>query len=188
MRFRVFSFAAVLPVLLLVASPLAAQSLADVAKKEEARRADVSEPARTLTNADLTPDPTGEPVGTAPRLAAALPPGTVSAAGPSDGGPGDSSPTADGAAGEPAAEAAEEKTLDEAHWRGQANRLKGRIGFAREALAKVDKPSASQDPRELDRMARLVKAAERLLSRADDAWRLFVMQADAAKVPGDWLK
>ena len=42
---------------LLVAAPLTAQSLADVAKKEEERRKDIKAPSKVLTNKDLSPVP-----------------------------------------------------------------------------------------------------------------------------------
>lgn len=41
----------------LIGAPLAAQSLADVAKKEEERRKEIKTPAKVITNKDLTPVP-----------------------------------------------------------------------------------------------------------------------------------
>jgi hypothetical protein len=49
--------AIVMVVASLSAAPLAAQSLADVAKKEEARRKEVKEPAKVITNKDLAAAP-----------------------------------------------------------------------------------------------------------------------------------
>lgn len=42
---------------LLIAAPLAAQTLADVAKKEEERRKDIKAPSKVITNKDLSPVP-----------------------------------------------------------------------------------------------------------------------------------
>jgi hypothetical protein len=64
MRTRIITVAAAL---LLVASagalvaPLAAQSLAEIAKKEEERRKAIKQPAKVLTNKDLKPVPAPEP-------------------------------------------------------------------------------------------------------------------------------
>jgi len=64
MRTRTIAVAAAL---LLAASagalvaPLAAQSLAEIAKKEEERRKAIKEPAKVLTNKDLKPVPAPEP-------------------------------------------------------------------------------------------------------------------------------
>jgi len=69
--------AAGLSVLFLAAIPTAlrAQTLADVAKKEEARRKEVKEPAKTYTNKDLTTPPS-----TASQPASAAIPPTADAA------------------------------------------------------------------------------------------------------------
>lgn len=63
-------FIALLAVFLAVAPPLAAaQTLADVAKAEEARRKSVKKPAKIIGNDDLRPD-TGRPSTAAPAPAA----------------------------------------------------------------------------------------------------------------------
>ena len=69
--------AAGLSVLFLAGSAIAlrGQTLADVAKKEEARRKEVKEPAKTYTNKDLTPAPS-----TATEAAPAAIPPTADAA------------------------------------------------------------------------------------------------------------
>ena len=61
-----------------VSAPLRAQSLADVAKKEEERRKKLPAPAKVYTNKDLTAVPAGTPVsppatGTEPPAVAAAP-------------------------------------------------------------------------------------------------------------------
>src|SRR6185436_19804531 len=50
--------------------PLRAQSLADLAKKEEERRKSVREPAKVYTNKDLTAVPGGTPSASLPAPAA----------------------------------------------------------------------------------------------------------------------
>lgn len=49
----------------------AAQSLAEVAQKEEARRKAIKVPGRVYTNSDLKPEPTPSPAGLEPLAAAA---------------------------------------------------------------------------------------------------------------------
>src|SRR5712692_5436778 len=65
--FRFVSLATVLLILSGSGALLRAQSLADVAKKEEERRKSIPQPAKVYTNKDLTPAPAGS---------AALPPAT----------------------------------------------------------------------------------------------------------------
>src|ERR1700740_1086712 len=64
---RLLTIAAV-AVSLAGAASTAAQSLADVAKREEERRKDIKSPSKVLTNQDLTPAPNG---GTAAAAAGA---------------------------------------------------------------------------------------------------------------------
>jgi hypothetical protein len=57
--FRFFSVALVLLILSSSVARLGAQSLADVAKKEEERRKKTAQPAKVYTNKDLSPAPPG---------------------------------------------------------------------------------------------------------------------------------
>lgn len=50
----------------LAAAPVSAQSLGDIARQEEARRASVQKPAKTLSNGDLDPSEIAAPGSTAP--------------------------------------------------------------------------------------------------------------------------
>ena len=61
-----------------MSTPLRAQSLAEVAKKEEERRKHVTAPAKVYTNKDLTAVPGGTPAP--PPAASAQPPAGASAA------------------------------------------------------------------------------------------------------------
>ena len=87
--------AAGLSVLLLggSATSLCAQSLADVAKKEEERRKEVKQPSKTYTNKDLTAVP---PVTAAPAADAAAPAAPAPAA---DAAPAKAAEKPDAAAG-----------------------------------------------------------------------------------------
>jgi hypothetical protein len=89
---------------------LVGQSLADVARQEEARRAGVRAPSKTFTNASLSPAPDQTPGLAREQAPPSL--GSVPAA------PGNSSPTTTASA--PVAKPAPE-VLDEKLWRGQAD-------------------------------------------------------------------
>ncbi|HEY8536730.1 MAG TPA: hypothetical protein VIL25_09775 [Vicinamibacterales bacterium] len=88
------------------AAPAAAQSLAEIARKEEARRAAIKKPSRVITNKDLRPVERWE----APAPAPATPPAEATPAAPS---------AASGRQPAPEAEAQEEPDLEtqEREWR-----------------------------------------------------------------------
>lgn len=113
------------------AGTAAAQSLGELARREEERRKAIKTPSRIYTNESVRTEPAPAPGGTpapAPSAPAAAPP---AAAPPSASGVQPGTPT--GAQGEaPAAEqpAAESTKKDEAYW-------KQRIAAARDALARA---------------------------------------------------
>jgi hypothetical protein len=106
-------------VLLTGATPAAAQSLADVARAEEARRKAVKGQAKVYTNETLRGPDGGEP----PAAPAAPPP----AATPDPNAPAKPAASAPGA--KPAAPSAADSTKDEKYWRD-------RLASARDALAR----------------------------------------------------
>src|SRR5260221_11827399 len=81
-----------------IAAPAPAQSLADVARKEEERRKEIKQPARVITNTDLRP---GMQVTSPPP-----------AAGAGDGKDGDKGKDDKGAA-------AADPTKDQKYWTGK---------------------------------------------------------------------
>jgi chromosome segregation ATPase len=70
MKMRMIQLSAALGLLLSGAGLCGAQSLADVARKEEARRKTINKPARVLTNKDLKPSETPIPAAGADTAAA----------------------------------------------------------------------------------------------------------------------
>ena len=87
----------------LVAAVAGAQSLADVARKEEQRRKDVKKPAKVYTNKDLGQvDPAPPPPAT-PAAAATTPGDAVKAGGEKPAGPTEE----------------EQRAADEQRWRGR---------------------------------------------------------------------
>jgi len=165
---------------LLVALPAESQSLAEVAKREEARRKATPDAVKIYTNEDLTPDFT-EPTEVAPTEAA-----SAEVAPTAETPSGNASPSV--ASGQPPVAAARaEPPLDEALWRRRAAGIKVQVDKARADVAALDKPPVD-DAGEQAKIAKLLATAKTLLDRAEDAWRLFLMQADAARVPADWIK
>jgi type IV secretory pathway VirB10-like protein len=66
---RTLRFAFVLTLLLAIAGPVSAQSLADVARHEGSRRKQIKKPSRVLTNKDLRPSETPPPPPQPPQEA-----------------------------------------------------------------------------------------------------------------------
>ena len=106
-------------ILLVAAAPLMAQSLADVARAEEARRKAVKGQAKVYTNDTLRGPDGGEP----PAAPPAPPPAATTSA------PAAAAKAATPADGKPAAPRAPEAPKDEKFWRD-------RLASAREALAR----------------------------------------------------
>lgn len=176
--------------LVVIASSASAQSLGDVARQEEARRAAVKAAARAkvLTNADLAADPnTG---ATAPASAVAVPaPPAASVVAPASASPGNASAAAVTAAGVTAATPADTKPKeDEASWRRRAADLRARVEKAQKAVDGFTGGTSAEDPREQARVETLMKRAQNELTRAGDAFRRLMMQADAAGVPPEWVR
>ena len=165
--------------------PLAAQSLADVARKEQDRRKAIKKPAKLLTNKDLKePLSTGNPDGT----------GTTTA-----GTDADKSKAAASGTDKKAAEPAK----DQAYWSGRAKDLQtqlerdqtfsvamqSRINALNTQYTNQHDPAqqallASDRQKSLDELNRLTKQIE------DDKKAIADLQEDArrASVPAAWLR
>ena len=169
---------------LALASAASAQSLGDVARKEESRRKAAAKPGKVYTNDDL------RPVETAPSPSAE--PSAAPAAAP-----------APGAAAKPEEKPAEEPKKDEAHWRGRVTAIKDNLNRARmfaEALqTRINSLSADfasrDDPAqrnvvaadrqkalsELERVKKEIAEYEKQLRDLED-------EARRAGVPPGWLR
>jgi hypothetical protein len=167
--------------LLCAVTPAAAQSLADVAKKEQARRDSVHAPGKAYTNADLTPDWTGPPAEEEPEALPAI--GTESSTEPE----ANHDAERDEAAAAEAVSSDPESTLDEAYWRGQARARRTRVEEAQQRLARVSGPSEGNE-RQQAKMAELKISAEGVLARAEAALAAFERQAQAQGVPEGWIR
>lgn len=173
--------AGVLGCLWLVA-PAAAQSLADVAKKEQVRREAVAGSGKVYTNGDLTPDPFARSTEPPVTGAVALPDAAAQDA--------DAPAVAADPAAPPSAEATPAEAapmLDEAYWRRQAAARRARVEEARQRLALVSVRSEGNE-RQQAKMAELKATAEGVLARAEASLAALEREAQSLGVPEAWIR
>jgi len=178
-----------------VTLPVGAQSLADVARKEEERRKSVAEPAKVYTNKDLKPQPPSSPATPAPEPAAsadAKPADTASDKTPSNDKTGSKS---DSSEKEPAKDktywVTRLKALQDQLDRDQtyADALQSRINGLQAQFVNRDDP-AQRAVIERDRNKALAEL-DRLkqeLPRDKKALADFLEEARRSGVPPGWLR
>jgi len=179
---------------LLVVSPAWAQSLGDVARKEEARRKTVKAAGKVYTNDTLRKEPEGPPPPTPPSSAPAAAPVPSGSPGQAQGHGGEA---------QPAAPQPDQKKMDEAYWRGRITEarpnlarsqvfhdaLQSRINAltrdftarddpAQRAAIELDRQKAI---RELDRLKKAIADGKKALADLDE-------EARRAGVPPGWLR
>jgi hypothetical protein len=115
MRLKGLVLLAIVPVLVGTVLPVSAQTLADLAKKEEERRKKIPEPAKVYTNKDLLPAPTSSTPPPAAGSSATTPSSTpaASATTPTPGDAGAPKEEVKGPAKDRAYWAGRMKTLNE---------------------------------------------------------------------------
>ncbi len=168
-------------------APLAAQSLAELARQEEERRKSIAQPAKVITNKDLAPAP------------AAPEPGPPAA----DAGKAAAKPGADAEAPKAPEPGAAPAVRDQAYWSGRlsalqvqldrdqvyADALQTRINALTTDFVNRDDP-AQRDVIERDRQKALAELDR--LTRAVEADRKaladFQEEARRAGVPPGWLR
>lgn len=175
--------------ILAAAGPVRAQSLADVARKEEQRRKDIKDPAKVYTNKDLEP----APAASAPAADAAAP-----------ASPSDSSPPAK--ADKPADTAGKSdkgEVKDQAYWQGRlkelqsaldrdqtyADALQSRINALTTDFVNRDDPAQragierdrQKAVAELDRLKKQIVADKKAIDDLQE-------EARRAGVPPGWLR
>ena len=134
-RWLVTGSAVLVAVLVAGAGPAAAQSLAEIARKEQARREAVRAPGKTYTNADLSSEPA--PSETPDRAVRQESPTETPAAESAE-------PSPDTRTGETPAVEPDPLLpggIDEAGWRRRAAGLRNRVASAQKALDAVSGPS-----------------------------------------------
>lgn len=167
------------------AQSTATRPLADLAKAEEARRKDVSKPAKVLTNNDLKPD-----ISRGVAAPSTVTPATATSANATPGGPA--------AAAKPASDA-----KDQAYWAGRmkdardkqqrlrlfADSLQTRINSLTTDFINRDDP-AQKAKLEADRKAALAEL-DRVKKEMDDQTKAIAAIEDEARragVPAGWLR
>lgn len=173
---------AVLAALMAGSAPAAGQSLAEVARKEQARREAMRSAGKTYTNADLTPDITPVPISAEPSRHE----GASDAAGTDASEPVPA--VVESATDAPTtAEPLRPGGIDEAGWRRRGEGLMNRVAIAEKALAEVSGPSEGNE-RQRARMTELRLKYEAALGRAQAALAAFEREAEAAGVPPAWRR
>ena len=161
--------------------------LADVAKAEEARRKDVSKPAKVMTNSDLKPD-----------ISRGIAPSTVTPAEGATATPGNTTPGAPAAGAKPDAGA-----KDQAYWAGRmkdardkqqrnqmfADSLQTRINSLTTDFVNRDDP-AQRAKIEADRKAALaeLERVKKDIDAQNKAIAAIEEEARRAGAPAGWLR
>jgi hypothetical protein len=180
-RIDVWRFAVAALMLATGAAPLPAQSLADVARQEEARRKAIRQPAKVYTNKDLVSVPSPSPQ---PQTASSAAPG-AEAAGKDTGKDAQS-------AKDPQSKdtKAPVDVKDQAYW---ANRLKALtaqldrdqlLADALQSRINALPAEGSEHQKAVDELERLAKAVAGDGKAVDD----FQEEARRAAVPPGWLR
>ena len=170
-------------------APARAQSLADVAKKEEDRRKTVPAPSKVYTNKDLSPTPAGSPPPPAASAAPSSPDSAKSA--PEDG----KTPAKDGAEKGP--------VKDQAYWAGRLKALQDKLArdqdYADAMQTRINSLTTDfvnrDDPaqravietnrnKSIAELARLTKSVQDTKKALAD----FFEEARRAGVPPGWLR
>ena len=175
-------------------APLRAQSLADLAKKEEERRKTIPQPAKVYTNKDLTPVP-----------ASATPPSAVAETPTDAKGPADGKAATDKAKDADKEKATNDKepVKDKAYWAGRlktlqdqldrnqtyADALQSRINALTADFVNRDDP-AQRAVIERDRLKSIAELGRLKQAIQDDKKALadFNEEARRASVPPGWLR
>lgn len=159
-------------------SALAAQSLADVARQEEARRGVATKAARSYINADLKSDPVADAPGVAdvaaPRGFFSLSSGSYVSA-------------EEIIARSEAAIAKGDDKRAEAYWRDRAQRIRSELDKARrqvETLSEARPTSATEQAV----TEKALKRAQAVLDDLEHQWLKFRTQAGAAGIPKAWAQ
>lgn len=169
---------------LLVVAPAFSQTLATVAKQEEARRNAVKAPSRTYTNSSLKSDPDAPmtAVGAKPSPPLIATPANPTPAAGAMAAPGNGTPAAPAAPAPPA-----EATLNEAYWRSRATDLRVRVEKARAEVAKLT-GHKHDDPREQAKLDALLRRVQETFARTEESLKAFEREAATAGVPALWIQ
>ena len=184
--------------LTLAVSETQAQGLAEVARKEAARRDAVAASGKTYTNSNLTPDfttpqpvPVPAPAGNTTVGSAETPKeGAEAAAGaaPADAAPADQ----DGVTPRDQQQPQPEDDKNEAFWRNQSQLVRSRLANQNAQILQLRTRLASFSPGSQDTEQRVVeKTLEKAtsdLTFLNEEWVRFERQARERKIPESWIR
>ncbi len=183
---RHLSCAAVTIAFGLIAAPLSAQSLGDLARQEEARRATAKKSVKSFSNADLAPSEIAPITAAAP----AMPGEAVVPCDPGVSKDKCAAPEEAGAkpepAGEPPAQSAAEQ---EAAWRRNADEIRRQLAKARTEYDLVAARAAdpARPPGERATAERLAALQQDVIDGIEGRWERLENQVRELKLPSAWL-
>ena len=165
------------------AAPAWAQSLGDVARKEQARRATAKKAVKSFSNADLNPQDIKDPAAEAAAVPAqAAPDQAAKTPSAADTPATDAKPAATPKDAAPVAQ-------QESVWRRNADALRKEIETEQAEHSRLELAAndASKLPGERAQATRLAAQQQKALERVEQRWLRFEKQAESLGVPREWL-
>jgi hypothetical protein len=164
----------------LTAAPAVAQSLGDLARQEEARRASVQKAAKTLSNADLDPSAIVQQSGAAP----AEPSCYMSKS------KGRCVTATEMVATSVAGVVTKENAPFEQKWRNDAEEIRSRIEKTQGSIAAIEDAVADEGRSASDRKAleKTLVSAREALARIEQQWDSFEKAAANQRIPRVWIE
>ena len=164
----------------LAAAPVSAQSLGDIARQEEARRASAQKAVKTLSNADLDPSSIAAPPGAAPAESSCFwskSKGQCVSA---------EEMVATSVAGVPT----KENAPFEQKWRDDAEEIRSQIEKTQGSIATLEDAVADEGRSASDRKAleKTLAGARQALARFERQWEVLEMAAGNERVPRKWIE
>jgi hypothetical protein len=169
----------------LVAVPAAAQSLGDLARQEEARRASIQKASKTLSNADLDPSAIVAPAGVAPAGDAPAEPSCYMSK-----QKGQCVSAAEMLANSVAGVVTKDNAPHEQTWRDESAALRSQIENTQRSIATLEAVVADngRSPGDRKSAGQLLADARQAIERLQRQWEKHEKMAGNQKVPRVWLE
>jgi hypothetical protein len=174
---RVFSAAIAVS---LTAAPSAAQSLGDIARQEEARRASVQKAAKTLSNSDLDPSAIVGPTGATPAESSCYMSKSKGQCVSAEEMVGTSA----------AGVVTKENAPFEQNWRRDAEELRSQIGKTQDSMATLEAVVADEGRSASDRKAadKALADGRKALAILERQWAKLEKAAANQRIPRKWIE
>ena len=166
--------------LLIEAAPVAAQSLGDIARQEEARRASAQKAVKTLSNADLDSSAIVHQSGAAPAEPSCYVSKTR----------GQCVSAQEMVANSVAGVVTKENAPFEQKWRNDAEEIRSQIEKIQDSIATLEAAVADEGRSASDRKAleKTLVGARQALARFERQWEALEMAAGNQRVPRKWIE